>query len=666
MIESRLDNPPSIKMNNWGAIITIFLLALIASNWLMFKTWPHQYGIDGDISIWLPYFADWSNQHLNMHFTNTRSWSWLSEEVLNNNVKLEAYLLGSFFIRVALCLWLSIWLASRFYTEGGQDSYIHVAGPRLWEGSKAITIGKRLFKNAVKQDDIGEGIKIHPALPFPYLLERLNYLFLGAPRSGKTANMIVVMTAAMSRGDKMFCYDPPKAELTEKFYDKNNVHLIACTDKRSTAWAIARDCVTELDAKNIAERLIPAPEHVDAMWSNSAREVFTGILVTAQNIKGTAWGWEHINILLNKPTGQLYKLFKKHYPPAMAYVADDNVTTVGIMINLKAYTSFVRIFSKAWPKSWKRGKGISIRQWTKQDTVNKKTIIIQAHPELKRMSESLFSTLLSLSQNSLNDLPNSKHRKLWYCVDELGTLHCPDLIDGVSILSGKGSRYLLGLQDISMMVKKYGREQVQALQSMIATTVILRVSGAGETAKTLSDAIGEREVERPNISRGSNTTISYQNIRIPVVQPEQITSLPTATLKGGIHGFLVVSGINDVFKLRWPINTSIKDKAPDQGRIEADWVNGAIRKVKKTEQVQLNFLSTYEEKQQQVTNNELTNEAAEVVADVATSGSMQVAEVINDVISSNIDSTEEAHQITNSFNSKKDKLKRKLKSAQTL
>ena len=476
------------------------------------------------------------------------------------------------------------------YTPGGRDAYTHISGPQLYEDKTAVKMGNALMQTEIANDDVGEGVRIHPEIAYPFSYERYNYLLTGAPRSGKTTIMSYLMDQAVERRDKIVFFDPAKRELTQMYYDKKTCHLIAPWDRRSTAWAIAKDCRTLIEAESVAEKFIPLAGS-DPMWPNAARLVVTGLIVYLQKTRKSKWGWEHLDACLTFPTEKLEQIFDEYYPSVRTFVEAESVTTQGILINIKAYVGFIKYFAKAWQKSWKNG--LSLKSWAKDFEIEHNTLIIQTHSQFEALSTAMNQIALSFVADTFLELPPSKTRRLWFVIDELGSFKHEKLVKYMSILPGLGAVFVFVYQTPHLLYQNFDEHEIHGMDDMISTKVTLRNPGK-ETAKVLSEQLGERKVSYTKFTRnGDAVTSSIEEDIIPLVEPSEITGLPVASVKGGIHGFLQISGTETLFKLGWPIDTS-RPQEVAKPYIESKWVSTAERIEAKAEQLREKYSDSEE------------------------------------------------------------------------
>src|SRR5260221_11049626 len=133
-------------------------------------------------------------------------------------------------------------------------------------------------------------------------------------------------------------------------------------------------------------------------------------------------------------------------------------------------------------------------------------------------------------------------QRLWFVVDELDALGEIDgLKDALARLRKFGGRCVLGFQSIAQVSGTYGTAAAQTIVENCGNTLSLRCSSGenGGTSQFASKLIGEREIIRRQISRGSdreglfavgNTrrskNTSEQHVTEVAVMASQIEQLP--------------------------------------------------------------------------------------------------------------------------------------------
>jgi type IV secretory pathway TraG/TraD family ATPase VirD4 len=138
--------------------------------------------------------------------------------------------------------------------------------------------------------------------------------------------------------------------------------------------------------------------------------------------------------------------------------------------------------------------------------------------------------------------PEDRDQRLWFVIDELDALGAIDgLKDALARLRKFGGRCVLGFQSIAQVTSTYGQSHANTIVENCANTLILRCSGSenGGTSQYASRLIGDREILRRQVSRGSDRESSFslrsgrrsrsiteQHATEPAVMPSELEQLP--------------------------------------------------------------------------------------------------------------------------------------------
>jgi len=341
------------------------------------------------------------------------------------------------------------------------------------------------------------------------------------------------MLAALARGDRLFIFDL-KGDFTASL-PKHKAAIFAPWDARSMAWDVAADVATEAEAREFAARMIvePAGGGSNPMWSNAARQIMVACLVELQSEQPGKWGFANLVQKLTRPVEELTAAARKYFPEAVKALGDgqQNVTTSGIQINLMSYLSVVFQLAQAWPDPPETGRGLSIKSWLTNARHPAQTIIIQHNGQFESLARAFNSAILGLISQLINSplVGESRERRLWFFLDEFPQLGKVESVFPLcEIGRSKGVRVVIGVQDIAQLKKIYGNDLTDALVAMVGTHVITRVS-SGETAEFIcKELIGEREVERLELTvsgvpgAGANRTTTTRIVREPVMLPAEL------------------------------------------------------------------------------------------------------------------------------------------------
>jgi type IV secretory pathway TraG/TraD family ATPase VirD4 len=159
--------------------------------------------------------------------------------------------------------------------------------------------------------------------------------------------------------------------------------------------------------------------------------------------------------------------------------------------------------------------------------------------------KSMIATWMRLAIFEAMNAQENRDQRLWLVIDELDALGAIDgLKDALARLRKFGGRCVLGFQSMAQVSGTYGAGDAQTIVENCGNTLILRCSGSenGGTSQFASRLIGEREVLRRQISRGSDRdggwsarssrrskNISEQHVTEVAVMPSEIEQLPDFT-----------------------------------------------------------------------------------------------------------------------------------------
>ena len=460
----------------------------------------------------------------------------------------------------------------------------HVRGRRRLQGEAAI----KAWVEAEGED--ADGLHIHPKRPpVSKSRETRHIIIFGGTGTGKTQIIRPIMRAARERGDRMLVFDL-KNDFTAEFSSRAMPHngqqvevedvIFAPWDRRSLPWAVAKDVSTLSAAREFAARMIPEAQGGSPFWSNAARQVLIAILVELQSEIPEKWGFADLAKKLTRPIDELAEAARIHFPEALKALSDgqQNVTSAGVLGNMMSYLSVVFDLARAWPRP-----GIfSIRDWLTGKNTATKSVVLQHNGEFESLARAFNGAVIALASQLINSplMQESTSRRLWFFLDEFPQLGKVEAVFPLcEIGRSKGVRVVIGMQDIAQLKKIYSDHQASALVSMVGTHVVTRVS-SGETADFITEKlIGEREIERLDVSTSSGTgrspgiftaggtrTSSWKLVREPVMLPSELLQLGPVPGQG--VKVLVLGIGEDVLEVLIPFSDPRKLRSAS---VIADW-----------------------------------------------------------------------------------------------
>lgn len=553
---------PGRRYQNWFLILlSIFVIfiptyvtALYASwDWFNSKSW-------GGFLDHLPFLVSFLYNKVKI-FDDGR-WSFYVEYLQYHGLSYQLFfhLFIPFVLTLSVAMFLSVWA---FWIPGGYEMCNHIKGPTLRFGSDAHRHAKVCFKNEVSSNKtFHPGVFLHPKVQITTGGEKANVGIFGTTGSGKSMIFKALLSFVMKRGDFSIVYDE-KGEYTKEFYKKESCFLIAPWDRRGTVWNICEDVRTKGQAILVAECLIPESTDRDQIWVNGARLLLTGMFLTliASN---KAWGWRDIAHLLSVPQDEMAKNLNKHFPIARSFIEENSRTTQGFYVNLIAEVNWLEDLAVAWPEPVQGG--FSVKRWI-LGNLNRKTLLIQAHPLFDSIGAPLCNSIISLATKYLLSADDRVNKNIWLLIDEFGNLpKNPVIFEWLELARSRGARSVLCTQSISQIQERYGDSSKDRILALLSNKVVLRVGSGGGDAEYVSKIFGERVVERPT---SNEPNASWMRSSELLVEPSEITQLPTASNKG-VEGFLFVPGWNSVYRLRWPL---FESEGSNESYVLADWTD---------------------------------------------------------------------------------------------
>jgi len=196
-------------------------------------------------------------------------------------------------------------------------------------------------------------------------------------------------------------------------------------------------------------------------------------------------------------------------------------------------------------------------------------LIIQGDLSAPVLSAALVTAMMSITTGLVLSKPDNPDEKIWLVLDELGNLNkSQSLTRSLSLGRSKGISTIAGTQSLSQIQSIYGDREAETILSLFGNVIALKLGPSGGSAESASQALGKRRVEFITKSRNEKGDISHslQQESMAIVPPEAIIHLPQPTKKHGVDGYVLISGLNAVYKVHWPIYTNFKKVA--EARVE--------------------------------------------------------------------------------------------------
>lgn len=367
-------------------------------------------------------------------------------------------------------------------------------------------------------------------------LEALHTLIIGSTGTGKTTLQDEVLSTLIPRGDRMIIVDPNGHSISHWFNEKIDT-ILNPFDARSPGWCIFNDIRSDYDCDQLARSVIPDGSGSDRSWHHYAQilmsETLRALLKRGETTTYSLMHWltvasaEELSQLLTGTPAQV--LFDEGASRALSS------------------TRFV-ISTHLNPHKYLQEGSFSLRDWLLNSAGN---LFISWRDDMQTALKALVSTWCDILCNAVLSLPENPNRRIWLILDELAALEPLSSLESALTRGRKNGLCVFScLQSTAQLEKLYSREGATVLQSCYRNLVVLGIAKTDPTtAEALSKSLGEREVEREQISRsegpqGVSKSTTLQRIKERLVMPSEITELEN------LCGFVALAGNNPAIKVK--------------------------------------------------------------------------------------------------------------------
>ena len=399
---------------------------------------------------------------------------------------------------------------NKYITIGGFDKKTHI----LTEGDNI----------SLKLDKTKEMNYREHSIEIPEKFEYMHFCVIGKSGSGKTSLINPVVEQIRERGDRMIIHDY-KGDFTKNFC-KIGKDLIfnPTTPESCLKWSVFNDIDNKEDMRAIANSLIPAPaSHEDPFFRNSARDIFTGCLMSLFE-SGKK---------LNKDIYELVTSNNKAIEEALrsspATVKYAHIFDPSNQKTLNSVLSVFRTYTSCFEYLADIDGDFSVREWVKNSSKN---IFVQNRENIKEaISPALTLFIDTISRELLSH--DDREDKTIFVLDEFGRLNrMSSVLDLLTNGRSKGASVYILAQEFAQIEAKYGKEGRKTIVNACSNQIYFGINDA-ESAKEISAQIGEEEKTQEDESIHHKTQVEdmeglnvrkHKNIK-SVVLPSEILNL---------------------------------------------------------------------------------------------------------------------------------------------
>ena len=373
------------------------------------------------------------------------------------------------------------------------------------QGSKILT-EEELIK--LQKKDKVEGAPVgHKGAKFNKDFETQHTFISGASGTGKTILMRRMYTYYINnkqyQGAKYLIHDV-KGDYVQKFYNPHtdyiSDYIFNLNDSRTFNLNLFNYINTTAELKSIVASIIPQPqEEKDPIWTNSARSILEAIMLYC--IKTNQKSNKAVQDLIKlDPETLAVKLAKiEGTEDAVTFLSSGSEGQIGnIYSNFKSRVTYFT----SLPSDIDEKEELDLKKWL-TDTSQTSTIFLLNDVKNKDLNAIRISVFLNIIIKELLTLEESRERKIFFMLDEFGSLQKTQaIVDLLALGRSFGARVFIGIQEIQRLYAIYGKELTSTIVNNTSSKIVLRANEA-ETAEYCAKLVGEVKRKETNLT---NTT----------------------------------------------------------------------------------------------------------------------------------------------------------------
>lgn len=415
-------------------------------------------------------------------------------------------------------------LGWRFFVNRGREATADrpIRGPQLATPQQ--------MTRALRREGLGTSDITLDRVHFPHAFEVRHVLLHGTTGAGKTQALMKFLDTIRRRGDKVILTDSG-AVLSQYFYREGQDVMLTPFDARAGFWDLWDESErgnllqTQSELDNIAQALIPLSGREDPFWVNAARNLFASAAMKMRDDPERSIT-KLLRLLLQEDLAKLNDYFKD---TDASMLTDKSIrkTTTGIRAIIAVYLKSLRLLDQANETDQ---SPFAIRRWLLDDS-DQRWLFLPYLSKDKRALRPLISLWLDLACLNILHMGENDERRIWVVLDELSSLNqLPSLVN-IAETRKFGGCFILGIQNISQLIKLYGKDTADELVDMLNTRLFFQ-SNNHAIARWASGQLGEEELERvvENYSYGAaqvrdGISVGRQRLSQPLISYSQIQQM---------------------------------------------------------------------------------------------------------------------------------------------
>lgn len=321
--------------------------------------------------------------------------------------------------------------------------------------------------------------------------ETMHVAAIGATGSGKSTALRMLMADAIRRGDRHVVADPDGTAM-EAFQTDGDI-VLNPFDSRCAHWNLLGEIERPSDYAFIAQSLLPHLGKSDHdQWISYAQQLLAGAMENFVTLR-LGSSDDFVTMLASAKLAELKQLCAG--TPAARYFEEGGERMLAsILGTLAPAIGHLRMISEV------EGRPFSIRQWVRGGSGS---LWMPYTANQVAALRGLISCWMNIAILETLSLESSFDRRIWFHVDELDALgRIEGLKDAQARLRKFGGCVAIGFQSFAQVKQVYG-DGAQTIIENCGNLLLLRAGASedGGTAKLASELVGDREIERDDVSR---------------------------------------------------------------------------------------------------------------------------------------------------------------------
>lgn len=379
----------------------------------------------------------------------------------------------------------------------------------------------------------------------PFEMESKHMLILGTSGSGKgvlmnqLVNQINERKISHNTGERCIFYDL-KGEFVSKQYQEGD-YVFSPFDARSIGWNIFNEIESLPDFDIMAKSLFISPSEKDSYWYNCASDVFKSglIYLKSSNQTSNKQLWNFFSMPLTNIKAAFASLPLEYQGATKHIDKEDAPASASIISILQERIQFFLYLTDL-------DGDFSFRKFIREQNGGERqpNLFILNIEQYSTIFKPLMTLAIDAMIRETLSLPDKLDRRIWFIIDELGTLYRMDSVIKLETVGrSKGGCLVCANQDLGRIEEMYGRANLKSFFNNFNTNFTFRIREP-ETAEFLSKAIGDQQIIKTNLSRqmspnevGDRRSESDQEKTERLVMPVEFQTLQDLEAVANIAGY---------------------------------------------------------------------------------------------------------------------------------